>query len=114
MHELGVVFAMIDTLEEVAHENGIAHISKVTLDLGEVSGVVASYLLDCWRWAADKRDWLEGATLEVCEVEATSVCNACGRTYATVEHGRQCPRCGSEDTELLCGREFQIRDVTVY
>ena len=40
MHELGIVFAMIDQLEDVAKEQHLAHIQKVTVDLGEVSGIV--------------------------------------------------------------------------
>ena len=51
MHELGIVFAMIDTLEDVARDNDLTVISRVTLELGEVSGVIPDYLLDCWKWA---------------------------------------------------------------
>ncbi len=112
MHELGVVFAMIDTLDDVRKDNDLTRIERVTLDLGEVSGVIPEYLQDCWKWAASKRDWLAGATLDVQQIDAVTVCNDCGRTYGTVKHGRTCPHCGSEHTELLRGTEFEIRDVT--
>ena len=52
MHELGVVFHVIDSLKKVAAENGVERINKVTLQLGEVSTVIPHYLTDCWRWAA--------------------------------------------------------------
>ena len=61
MHELGIVFHMIDTLQEVGAENGLTSIARVTLDLGEVTGVLPDYLLDCWRWAADRTELLRGA-----------------------------------------------------
>lgn len=51
MHELGIVFHIIRTVEDVAKENHVARIQRVTLQLGEVSGVVESYLQDCWKWA---------------------------------------------------------------
>ncbi|MBQ9058714.1 MAG: hydrogenase maturation nickel metallochaperone HypA [Atopobiaceae bacterium] len=108
MHELGIVFHMIDTLEDLGREQRLSVISKVTLELGEVSGVLPDYLQDCWRWAADKRDLLRGAELEVVPIHALCICNDCGTTYATLEHGRICPACESEHTELLCGREIQI------
>lgn len=108
MHELGIVFHMIDTLEEVGRENRLASITKVTIELGEVSGVLPDYLADCWRWAADRTDLLAGAGLEVIEVPAVTVCNACGRTYPTVAHGRTCPHCSSPDTVLLRGNEMEI------
>ena len=47
MHELGVVFHIIDDLKEVAANNEISEITKVVLELGEVSTVIDSYLTDC-------------------------------------------------------------------
>ncbi|MDO5119521.1 MAG: hydrogenase maturation nickel metallochaperone HypA [Coriobacteriales bacterium] len=108
MHELGIVFHMIETLEEVGQANDLTHIAKVTLNLGEVSGVLPDYLLDCWRWAADKSDLLEGAELHIEPIPAVTVCNTCGRTYGTVAHGKICPHCGSPDTVLLRGNEAEI------
>ena len=40
MHELGIVFHMIKTVERIAEENVLTSVSSVTLELGEVSGVV--------------------------------------------------------------------------
>ena len=108
MHELGIVFHMIDTLEEVGRANELTSIAKVTLNLGEVSGVLPDYLLDCWRWAADRTELLAGAELEVVPIAAVTVCNACGRTYGTVEHGKICPHCGSPDPVLLRGNEAEL------
>ena len=57
MHELGVVFHIIDDLKEVAVNNEISEITKVVLELGEVSTVIDSYLTDCWKWAVKKEDF---------------------------------------------------------
>lgn len=111
MHELGIVFHMIDLLEEVGERNSLASITRVTLDLGEVSGVLPDYLLDCWRWAADRHELTRGAELCVRTVAAVTVCNACGRTYPTLEHGKVCPHCGSSDTVLLQGQEIEVDTV---
>lgn len=56
MHELGIVFHIIRTVEDVARQNDVTRIRRVTLQLGEVSGVVESYLQDCWKWAAAKSE----------------------------------------------------------
>ena len=114
MHELGIVFHMRDLLVEVAQEQGLTRIGKVTVDLGEVSGVVTELFEDAWRWAADKVDVLEGAELCVNQIEAVTVCNDCEKTYPTVAHGRICPHCGSGHTELLRGREMEIREIEAY
>ena len=114
MHELGVVFHMVDILEDVAREQDLTVISKVVVDLGEVSGVITEFFDDAWTWACNRSDLLRGAELEICQIDAVTVCNACGKTYGTVAHGRICPHCGSADTELLRGNELEIREIEAY
>ena len=55
MHELGVVFHIIDSLEKVAIENEVEKIQSVTVEVGEVSTVIPHYLTDCWKWAVQKK-----------------------------------------------------------
>ena len=111
MHELGIVYHIIRDVENVARANGVRRVSSVTLLLGEVSGVVPDLLLDAWRWAADKKPITEGAELIVEPVEAVTHCEVGGRDYATVEHGKICPHCGSGDTYLLQGQEVMIKQI---
>ena len=47
MHELGIVFHIIKTVERVGTENKLTMVSTVTLELGEVSGVVPEELTAC-------------------------------------------------------------------
>ena len=65
MHELGVVFHIIDDLKAVASDNDVSSISKVTIELGEVSGVVEEYLTDCWKWACKKEELVKDCEMEV-------------------------------------------------
>ena len=109
MHELGIVFHIIRTVEDVAKENHVARIQRVTLQLGEVSGVVESYLQDCWKWAAAKSEILPGAALTVEQIPAITLCEDCGQQYPTVPHGRTCPHCQSPHTHLLQGNEMMIK-----
>ncbi len=111
MHELGIVFHVIKTVERVSAENELEHVSAVVLELGEVSGVVPDYLTDCWRWAADKNELLKGSELKIETLPAVTHCDGCGRDYPTVEHGRTCPHCGSGETWLLTGNEVSIKEI---
>ncbi len=113
MHELGVVFHIIDDLEKVAAENQVRRINRVTLQLGEVTTVIPHYLTDCWKWASAKNDLVRGAELVIEPIEAVTYCENCGREYPTVVHGRTCPHCGSDRTYLLRGNEFMIKEIEV-
>ena len=113
MHELGVTFHIMDQLEKVAQENDVERVRKVVLELGEVSTVIESYLQSCWTWAAQKRPLFENAELIVETLPAVTYCEDCGKTYPTVEHGKTCPFCGSGQTYLLHGNEFNIKEIEV-
>ncbi|HBJ18817.1 MAG TPA: hydrogenase nickel incorporation protein HypA [Clostridiales bacterium] len=111
MHELGVVFHVIKSVNRIAAENGVAHVRAVTVELGEVSAVLPDYLLDCWRWAVSKETVMKDAELILEKIPAVTLCEACGKTYPTVEHGKICPHCGSDRTVLLRGNEFILKNI---
>ena len=85
MHELGIVFHIIDSLKEVGEENHLKQIAGVTLEVGEVSGVLEDYLQSCWRWASDRTELLKGASLTVEQIPAVTFCEDCKKTYSTTE-----------------------------
>lgn len=111
MHELGIVFRIADTLKEIGEENCLKEIASVTLEIGEVSGVVESYLQNCWKWTAEKSDLLKGAKLIVEHIPAVTYCEDCEKTYGTVKHGKICPYCDSPHTYLVTGNEFNIKEI---
>lgn len=112
MHELGVVFHVIKMVEEVAVENKLEEVSSVTLELGEVSSVIPSYLHDVWKWAVEKKsEHMKSAKLEIETIPAITFCENCEKTYGTVQHGKICPYCESEHTYLLQGNEFNIKEI---
>ncbi len=113
MHELGIVFHIIDSLESVAAENGITQIQSVTVEIGEVSAVIPDQLTDCWQWAIRKKPLLQDCRMEVELLPAMTHCDTCGTDYGTVTHGKICPACGSEKTWLLAGSEINIKEITV-
>ena len=112
VHELGVVFNVIEAVEEIAKENELKMIESVTLELGEVSTVIPEYLTDCCDWAV-KRNVLFGDTKLLLEkIPAVTFCEDCKKTYPTVLHGKICPHCGSGRTYLVQGNEFIIKEIS--
>lgn len=111
MHELGIVFSILDRLEDVAKENNLSHIRRVTLELGEVSTVIPEYVTPCFDWAVKKRPLFGDTSLEIETIHAVTVCNNCHKTYDTVPNGITCPFCGSRETELVTGNEINIKEI---
>lgn len=111
MHELGLVNYVVKTATRVAEQNGLAKIKAVTLEFGEVSGIVTSYLYQYWDWYTKKFPLLDGAKLICSEIPAVSWCDDCKINYSTVAYGKACPHCGSDNTWLVRGREMMIKQI---
>lgn len=114
MHELGVVFYVIKDVKKVAEENAVEKLDFVTLEIGEVSGVIHEQLIDCWNWARKRESVTENTELKIETLEAVTFCEDCKKEYRTVDHGKICPHCNSEKTYLLRGNEFNIKEIGVY
>ena len=113
MHELGIVFYIIKDVKQVAEENHVEHVSSVVMDIGEVSTVVPHLLTDCWRWAADKEPLLKGCEMKINQIDAVSYCGDCRQEYGTVQYGKTCPHCNSNNTWLLRGNEVEINSLII-
>ncbi len=113
MHELGIVFHIIRSVKEVAIENGATHIDSVTLDVGEVSLVIPSYLEDCRKWACSKEEMMNGCKLIINVIKGVTYCEDCQKTYETVKYAKICPYCQSEHTYLKEGDQVEIKEISV-
>ena len=113
MHELGLVNYVVKQVTKIAEENKVKKIASVTLEFGEVSGIVTSYLYDYWNWYTKKFPLFDGAKL-LCEtIPAITWCDNCKTTYPTVQYGKTCPHCGSGNTWLQQGNEMNIKQIEV-
>lgn len=113
MHELSIVFDILDTVEASAKANKVRLVKSVTLEIGEVSTIVPSYFRDVWKWAVEKRELTKGCKLKIKTIKAVSICRDCGTKYSTLEYAKICPNCKSTNTELLKGREVNIKEMEV-
>ena len=113
MHELGLVNYVVKQVSKIAEENNVTKVGSVTLEFGEVSGIVTSYLYDYWNWYTKKFPLFDGAKL-LCEtIPAITWCDDCKKTYPTVQYGKTCPYCGSGNTWLQQGNEMNIKQIEV-
>lgn len=111
MHEMGIIIHLVKTLDEVAETNHLKKIGAVTMEIGEVSGIVTDLFEDAWAYFTKKNPVLKGSELRLETIPAITFCEGCGQNYETVAHGRICPYCGSPETWLIQGNECIIKEV---
>ncbi|MCR5137597.1 MAG: hydrogenase maturation nickel metallochaperone HypA [Oscillospiraceae bacterium] len=111
MHELGTIYYVIDTVEKLMEENDLKAVSSITLEVGEVSGIIPEYLQDFWLYAREKTDHFQQTELRIEELKAVTYCQDCTGTYPTIPQGKICPHCGSPNTFLVTGNEYNIKEI---
>ena len=109
MHELGLCNEMVHTLEDLMKKENLKSIKEITVEIGEITGVLPRYMKECWG-PASEGTLLEGAALKIDFIPAKARCKNCGEEYLT-SNNPKCPNCGSEDKELENGFEFEIAEI---
>ena len=112
MHELGIILNIAKTLDELAEEQQLTRIASVTLQVGEVSGIMTDLFTDCWDYFKVRHPRLSDSALLFESIPAVTYCENCRKTYETVRYGRICPYCGSPETYLVQGNECSIKEIT--
>ena len=104
MHELGITRNIVAIVADAA--NG-QRVNRVTLDIGKLSGVETEAIRFCFDVVAQGTA-LEGAVLDIREIEGRARCGACGAEFETRTLSTACA-CGSRQLELLSGEELKIK-----
>lgn len=111
MHEMGIVLHLARTLEDTAKEQCLTKIGSVTLQVGEVSGIMTDLFVDCWNYFKVRHPVLAESELRLEPLPAITWCDNCKRTYETMRYGKTCPYCGSGETWLQSGNECIIKEI---
>jgi len=110
MHELGIMYHIVERVLGVVKDNGFTEVQAIVLNVGEESGVVPQYLHACYP-AAVSGTMLENTSLEVELITANAVCAVCGKVFAVTPNNGLCPKCKSADHEVISGKEFMIKEI---
>jgi len=110
VHELGVVIEVVKTVENFAKKNEVTKIDTLVLQIGELSSMIPRYIQACYPAAVDGT-LLQDAKLEIEILPGNAICQKCNKVFNLIENNNKCPNCGSEEWEILCGKEFMIKEI---
>lgn len=104
MHELGITRNIVAIVADAAKGRKVR---RVTLEVGELSGVMTDAIAFCFDVVA-QGTVLEGATLGILTVRGLARCCSCGAEFETATLYTPCA-CGSRHVERLRGEELSIK-----
>jgi len=110
VHELGVVFEVVKTVESFAKQNGVTKIDTIVLQIGELSSMIPKYVEACFPAAVDGTN-MQDTKLKIEILPANGLCKKCNKVFNIIENKGLCPICGKRDFEILGGKEFMIKEI---
>jgi hydrogenase nickel incorporation protein HypA/HybF len=107
MHELSIASAILDAVHSEAEKRPGAHVCKVGVRIGALSGVEPEALSFGFSALVRGTD-LEPLVLVIEPVPRRQRCPACDFTFDVSEDNLACPRCGSGETVMVGGDELDL------
>ncbi len=112
MHELSIAMALVARIEEARKEAGADRVARATVRLGAWSGVQAEALAMAFPFAAENTG-TAGARLDIVSVPVKLHCRACRGDTEPDTILAVCGSCGSDDVEMVAGRDLILETVTL-
>ncbi len=109
MHEMSIAMSVIEIAEKHAIENNVKKILSVTVDIGDLAGVMADSLLFCYD-ACATGELVTGSRLHINRIEALAHCPTCDSDFVPDNNYLICPAC-SGPCGILQGEELQVRNI---
>ena len=108
MHEVGIIESALDVIRREAAKHQAAHVERIVMRIGAISGVEPDALRFAFE-AAAPGSIADRASLDVELVPARAHCRECREDF-TIEHGFifQCPRCHALSGDVRSGRELEL------
>ncbi|HOV10346.1 MAG TPA: hydrogenase maturation nickel metallochaperone HypA [Bacteroidales bacterium] len=110
MHELSIATNIIEIAEDFARSHQAEKISRIELEIGQLSGIVTDSLQFALELAV-KNTVLEFAEVIIKEIPGKSRCNKCQAEFGNNDWYTPCPACHSIDSEIISGKELQIKSI---
>lgn len=113
MHELNVLMAVADQVEQIAVENRLRFVDAIVLEVGELSSIIPMFLTEYYPLVVEKKPVLKDSKLKIEMVPGIGKCLNCGTEYNVIQQNGYCPECNSFEKEVISGRDFVIKEIQV-
>lgn len=110
MHEVSIIQSVIKIVLEKAIECNLTKVNKVSLKIGELSGVMPECLNFAFKIGI-MDTMLEGSTLEIEKVSAVAQCIDCKQEFPIDHFNKLCPCCNKFCSNIIRGYELYVNTI---
>lgn len=113
MHEIGVLYKMLEQVEKVAEANNVKRVKSIEIELGELSGMLPVFFEQYYKPATENKPIFKDSELIIKTIPGEGLCLECNTLYNIMKFEGQCPKCKSRNKKVLGGRDFVVKNILV-
>ena len=113
MHEMGLMDAVLRMVGRIQQEQQLGPVRKITLEVGELSGVVPRFLEECYEAVAAGTPF-EKTELAIEMVPGLARCEDCFNEFRPITAVLRCPACNGEKLTPIAGKDMTIKEIEAY
>lgn len=112
MHEMSLAESVRGLIEEAQAREGFSHVSRVRVEIGQLSGVEREAFAFCFD-VVMKNGIADGARLEIVATEGRGRCTQCGQDTPLANVYDPCAHCGGFPVQVTGGDALRVIDLEV-
>jgi hydrogenase nickel incorporation protein HypA/HybF len=110
MHEFSLATNIIEIISDSARAKEANRVTKVLLEIGELSGVEES-ALDTALNALIPGTILAGSEIKKVHTSGKAKCISCNTIYPLSDLFEICPKCNGFQKKIISGKEFKVLSI---
>ena len=110
MHELGLAHDLFDVVLSEAKKNGVKNITKISIKVGEASGIEHDFLIHSLKDHILPGTIAKEAQIEISVDPIKLECKQC-RTAISSRKDDCCSKCGSKNFEIISGKDIYVESI---
>jgi hydrogenase nickel incorporation protein HypA/HybF len=112
MHEMGIAMQILGIVQQSLPPGEALRVKAIHLTIGKLTAIVPSSLTFCMN-VVTKDTAADGAEIVFNEVPVKLMCEKCGAETEVSAPPFVCGKCGSDNVEVVAGREMVIDSIEV-
>jgi hydrogenase nickel incorporation protein HypA/HybF len=112
VHEMALTESIVEIAVEAAKNQGADKVTRVFVEIGELSCVEPEALQFCFA-AVAAGTLAEGASLEIERIAGAGWCADCKKLVPLADRFGLCPDCGGQSVRMTAGGELKVREMEI-
>lgn len=112
MHEMSIAESIVEIAKEYAGKENAKVVTELNLSIGTLAGIEfesLEFALDVCK----KGTILQNAKINIDKIKAKAQCIDCNSEFEVEHLFDACPNCKGYSTQILCGKEMQVKSLLV-